>query len=383
MRDLTRTAASLTLVGVLQGTASSTGGGASCPPRSGGRRERRSRAISRRTRWPSDRRTRASETRGQASVAAPSSAAASSARARCEGGSSAEAPESSSFARSTAPLIAQMEADDERPNATAFKTMIAALRRERWDGVCSDAEPVGDCSERMRSYVRWQNSLVTPSDMAAARFVEIPALHQTALFTRRAVDAVLEGTRGAYRDGPDVAGADDEASSPTRRAAQALDTPVDLWWWLEFFRLGLTCGRVLAPRRGAEDDIAFFRWRQHPRNKTRVHGRLSVENLRRIKIHALLERYPTHKHVLLTSVGKTIDSWKRDLEAHPSSPERVDVVEWRPSKRTPPPVTPPALLRKDRPADLLRVWAYGDANARKRVRLHVPDWDDALDVFVA
>lgn len=272
--------------------------------------------------------------------------------------------------QATAPLIAQMEADDARPNPAAFRTMMEALRAERWDGVCSDAVAFGSPSARMVAYVSWQNALATPADLAAARYVEIPALHQTALFARAAVDRVLEATGGCYRDGP--------------HGACDLDTPVDLWWWLEFFRLGLTCGRVASPRSGAVDGLpetAFFGWRQHPRQKTRVHGRLSLENLRRIKVHALLTRFPRHGDVLLTSVGRTVDLWRADLEAHALAPLRVETREWRPSKRTPPPEFPPELLR--RAPGVLRLWAYGDANARRRVRLHVPDWDDDLDVFVA
>ena len=165
--------------------------------------------------------------------------------------------------------------------------------------------------------------------------------------------------------------------------------------WLEFFRAGLACGRARAPPSkarkagapppgpAAPPDEAFFGWRQHPRQKTRVHGRLSTENLRRIKVHALLDKFPNRDRVLLASVGKTIDAWKADLLAHPKAPRDVETHEWRPSKRTPPPETPPTLLRRGRPPGLLRLWAFGDANARRRVRLHVPDWDDALDVFVA
>ena len=48
----------------------------------------------------------------------------------------------------------------------------------------------------------WQNSLIDPTAMAAERFVEIPALHQTAIFTRKAIDDVLAPTHGRYRDGP-------------------------------------------------------------------------------------------------------------------------------------------------------------------------------------
>ena len=68
-----------------------------------------------------------------------------------------------------------------------------------------------------------------------------PALHQTGVFTRAAVDAVLRATGGCYRDGPAPPFAQDGAVGAT------LDVPVDLWWWLEFFARGLACGRVRSP----------------------------------------------------------------------------------------------------------------------------------------
>jgi len=163
------------------------------------------------------------------------------------------------LAASRAPLIAQMEADDRRPNAGALRAMVAALEKNGWDGVCSDAVAFGSVSERMAAYVGWQNSLVSPADLAAHRFVEIPVLHQTALFTRRAVAATL-GAHETYRDGPD----------PGSGPGADLDAPVDLWWWLAFFARGLTCGRVASPpaaapaARGDLPESAFFGWRQHP-----------------------------------------------------------------------------------------------------------------------
>ena len=64
------------------------------------------------------------------------------------------------LARSTAPLIAQMEADDRRPNPRAFALMVAALRANGWDGCCSDARPfgaTGRCALRRRmTAARWR-----------------------------------------------------------------------------------------------------------------------------------------------------------------------------------------------------------------------------------
>ncbi len=159
------------------------------------------------------------------------------------------------LARSTAPLIAQMEADDRRPNPRAFALMVAALRANGWDGCCSDARPFG-ATGRMRAYCDWQNALTRPAELASHRFVEIPALHQTGVFTRAAVDAVLRATGGCYRDGPAPPFAQDGAVGPT------LDVPVDLWWWLEFFAKGLACGRVRSPPvwKSASAFVASMAW---------------------------------------------------------------------------------------------------------------------------
>eukprot|EP00960_Hanusia_phi_P014577 430476-Hanusia_phi.AAC.1 len=45
----------------------------------------------------------------------------------------------------------------------------------------------GELSAGMRRYVEWQNSCVTAEEMRRARFIEMPALHQTALFVTAAV----------------------------------------------------------------------------------------------------------------------------------------------------------------------------------------------------
>ena len=92
-----------------------------------------------------------------------------------------------------------------------------------------------------RAYCDWQNSLTRPAELASSRFVEIPALHQTGVFTREAIVTVLAATRGCYRDGPAPFAGDEGAVGAT------LDVPVDLWWWLEFFARGLACGRVRLP----------------------------------------------------------------------------------------------------------------------------------------
>eukprot|EP01050_Picozoa_sp_SAG11_P022082 SAG11_NODE_4077_length_2075_cov_3.279352_2_plen_62_part_01 len=61
--------------------------------------------------------------------------------------------------------------------------MMARLAAEPgWDGVSCGVELIGWDRPGMGGYVGWQNALLRPEAMAAARFVEIPALHQSAIF---------------------------------------------------------------------------------------------------------------------------------------------------------------------------------------------------------
>ncbi|KAK3261058.1 hypothetical protein CYMTET_30020, partial [Cymbomonas tetramitiformis] len=165
-----------------------------------------------------------------------------------------------------APLIAHMESDDERPQG-AFLELVRALRREpAWHGVASRTQCIGWARPGMERYVEWQNMQSTPKAMASARFIEIPALHQTGVFRR---EAVLAATGGS---GPSLQGAgfrDDEQWA------------VDQHFWLNWFHLGLLCGKVASP---------LYLWRQHPRQQTRLHGRLSISNLRKCKAEFLCGR---------------------------------------------------------------------------------------------
>ena len=158
------------------------------------------------------------------------------------------------LARATAPLIAQMEADDRRPNPRAFALMVDALRANGWDGCCSDARPFG-ATGRMSAYCDWQNNLTRPAALAANLFVEIPALHQAGVFTRRPSTPFWR-RRGAATG--------TARRRPLRRTApsSSLDVPVDLWWWLEFFARAraAACGR----RRAKSASAVWFmsrRWR--------------------------------------------------------------------------------------------------------------------------
>mmetsp|Transcript_13330 Transcript_13330/g.43464 ORF Transcript_13330/g.43464 Transcript_13330/m.43464 type:complete len:432 (+) Transcript_13330:1646-2941(+) len=297
-------------------------------------------------------------------------------------------------------FVAQMEADDARPRADALKTAVRAIAERGWDGACAEAFCFGSSvSPRMMAYCDWQNSLTEPTDLFRERFVEIPALHQTAVFPRAVVDAVL-GDRG-YRDGP--------AESDH---GPDIDAPVDLWWWLSFFEKGFACGRVVG-RAGKHQDApgsassnapsassggpltdppadTFFGWRQHPGQRTRAQGRLALENLRRIKIHFLLRASKPVDAILVLSVGATLRAWTTDLRHRTDIP--VLAREWRPPKKVvvaqggafPVDATRASHDDDKTPGKrLLRLWAYGDARVRARARAIAPDWLDDWDLFVA
>lgn len=305
------------------------------------------------------------------------------------------------LARSTAPVVAQMEADDARPREDTLRHMLYALRdHQDWDGVCTEAYCFGQVvSRNMMDYCEWQNSLLMPEELAANRFIEIPALHQTAAFRRTAIDAVLHTTAGCYRDGPctqrDVPGDD-------------LDTPVDMWWWLEFFSLGFRCGRIMGstlphaafydsesrPFLSQAPESSFFGWRQHPTQRTRGHNRLSLDNLRVIKIHFLFKAFPNADIICVISVGKTLHAWIQDLERRQSvyhgnsknGPARVVAFAWRPGKHAKPNSDlMPTQTRREAydGATVLRLWAYGSAKVRARIQAIVSDWDPDNDIFVA
>src|SRR5262249_59296966 len=90
-----------------------------------------------------------------------------------------------------------------------------------WDGVVSRAGVFGFRSEGMRRFVRWQNGLSGPDELARARFVEIPALHQCGLYRRAALEAA-----GGF------VGASEERG-----------WPLDIDFWMRWFERGLKAGR--------------------------------------------------------------------------------------------------------------------------------------------
>ena len=137
------------------------------------------------------------------------------------------------LARASAGLIGQMESDDERPD-NCFRLLRDALAAHpEWDGVCSWAELIGwdrgggkgtnrERDGGMARYVAWQNGLQTPQEIALNRYVEIPALHQSALYKRDVIEAL-----GGYRS---------DEMKPL--------WPVDMDFWLRWCAKGHLMGKA-------------------------------------------------------------------------------------------------------------------------------------------
>jgi glycosyltransferase involved in cell wall biosynthesis len=237
------------------------------------------------------------------------------------------------------PLIGQMEADD-RCASDRFARLAGALAdHPDWDGVVSRAGLLGFRSDGMRRYVGWQNRLVAPPDLARARFVEIPALHQSGLYRRAALARV-----GGF-------------------VGRSLERgwPLDIDFWMRWFELGLAAGRL--PR-------VLYRWRQHARQSTRTSPLHRQDALRRCKAWYFARGPASGRAVDLFSVGRTLVAWEAELRAAGVADLRAS--QWRPG----------AAFSGAR-GGALRLFAYGMEPARERVRASLRDFDPARDWFAA
>lgn len=236
------------------------------------------------------------------------------------GGAGAAAALAVALGAARAPLIAHMEADDRSHPERLARLRDALARHPDWDGVVSRARLIGAPGEGMRRYVAWQDSLRTPETMARARFVEIPALHQTGLYRRRRLETI-----GGY--------------ASDRR------WPVDIDFWMRWFEAGARIGKV---------DRALYGWRQHRRQSTRTSPLHRLETLRACKAWYFVRGPARGGPIDVVSVGRTLAGWCDALRSAGAGDVRA--ISWR--TRGPLPPTRP---------DAARLFAYGTARVRARV----------------
>ncbi|HEX5009757.1 MAG TPA: hypothetical protein VFY71_05095, partial [Planctomycetota bacterium] len=197
-------------------------------------------------------------------------------------------------------------------------------------GVTCRVAQFGARTAGMRRYLEWQNGLLTHEAMAAERFVEIPALHQTGLYRAAALRAL-----GGY--------------------APRGDWPADIDVWLRWFEHD----ELVAPLRVAKLPRVLYRWRQHGAQSTRGGGTHALARLRACKAHYVARlvgrRGARPAAVRLLSTGATLDAWRAALTTAGVEVARAEA--WSPGRPLPP--APPGALT---------LAAYGMAGVRARLR---------------
>lgn len=229
------------------------------------------------------------------------------------------------LAVSDADLVGHMEADDRCPADRLARLLAGLAERPELDGLTSRVETFGAQAPGMERYVAWQNELLTGAEMARHRWIEIPAMHQSGVYKRVALDAI-----GGY----------------TPRG----EWPADIDVWLRWFGAGLTVAKL--------PDV-LYRWRQHAEQHSRSSPLHTLDVLRAAKIHDL-ERELAGRLVVLTSTGATFEAWHDDLRR--STLMLAEAAPWKPNQEPPPRVVAAP------PTGAVVVAAYGRAPARRAVR---------------
>ncbi|GJM21383.1 MAG: hypothetical protein DHS20C15_12980 [Planctomycetota bacterium] len=227
-----------------------------------------------------------------------------------------------------APLLSHMEADDRCPPERLAR--LHAALTPQLDGVTSRVEFLGEPSPGMQRYLAWQNSLLSGARMAAERFLEIPALHQTGLYRSEVVRAV----GGYVPRGP---------------------WPVDIDFWFRWFAHERAVTKLAEP---------LYAWRQHSEQSTRSGGAHGRASLRAAKLHALAEHLrardggPPPLHLL--AHGRALKRWRKALTDAGLAPDTQH--EWHPLESARAPSLPTEGV-------LLAVYGMADQRAAARAAL--------------
>lgn len=142
--------------------------------------------------------------------------------------------------------------------------------------VASRVEFAGDrlAQRGLALFVDWTNELLTPADIARARFIETPIIHPSVTFRRE-----LIATYGGYRSG---------------------DFPEDYELWLRWLDRGVKFAKL--PQ-------VLLAWTERPDRLTRSDPRYGVEAFFRVKapyIARWLEaNNPAHPEVVVWGAGRT------------------------------------------------------------------------------
>ena len=239
------------------------------------------------------------------------------------------------YSLSTCEYVAEMEADDMRPQRCFYELLNALKSREDLDATFSQISLIGDLPSSnapqegwigMERFKRWQNSLTCgTTEMAPGRYIEIPAMRASGCYRRSFLEKKMnlnkEGEEGIriyddlWRIGDEVV---DFAVSEEQRTCSSLKRNPNHWWPVDVsflhraFNSGMRCHKVERP---------MYWWRQYAKQSTKVHDRCSLERLRAAKVHYMLkEDGPLGFAALFTADGDT-DAEVRDVDALANSTE--------------------------------------------------------------
>jgi glycosyltransferase involved in cell wall biosynthesis len=239
------------------------------------------------------------------------------------------------YSLSTCEYVAEMEADDMRPQRCFYELLNALKSREDLDATFSQISLIGDLPSSnapqegwigMERFRRWQNSLTCgTTEMAPGRYIEIPAMRASGCYRRSFLEKKMnlnkeeEGGIRIYDDlwriGDEVV---DFAVSEEQRTCSSLKRNPNHWWPVDVsflhraFNSGMRCHKVERP---------MYWWRQYAKQSTKVHDRCSLERLRAAKVHYMLkEDGPLGFAALFTADGDT-DAEVRDVDALANSSE--------------------------------------------------------------
>lgn len=217
-------------------------------------------------------------------------------------------------------LLRQLEMFDGLPDLGAVSCRVRLL------------DPLG---EGMRRHVEWANTLTTPKQIAAGRFIEAPMVHPSSVIRREWIERI-----GGYRD---------------------MGWPEDYDLWLRLLDAGCRMAKV---------DEELFHWQDRAERLTRKHPDYASEAVWRMKAH-FLARIPdvVEGGVALCGAGPIGRRMTGLLRAHAIEVRAIFDVD--PAKigrkvKGVPVLGPGEFGRTERDAVLLS--AVGVAGGRERVR---------------
>jgi glycosyltransferase involved in cell wall biosynthesis len=173
--------------------------------------------------------------------------------------------------RSSGPLIARMDADDES-HPERFARQVELLASHPHVDLVSCRVQFGGDREKQAGYaahVDWLNEQMSHEEMFLHRFVDAPVAHPSVMFRRAALEKW-----GGYREG---------------------GFPEDFEMWLRWMERGA---------RFAKCPEELLIWNDPPDRLSRVEARYAPAAFFRLKCEVLLRALPDHRPVWLWGAGR-------------------------------------------------------------------------------